>query len=75
MAGALRGYSFADKKKVAITHAIKSRKYSLPNGQTVTIICGKSKKENIVCTIVSNEKLKACKSGNPRTKKGARCAK
>jgi hypothetical protein len=75
MAGGLRGYSFADKKKVGITHAIKSRKYQLPNGQTVTIICGKSKKESVVCTIVSNEKLKPCKSGKPRTKRGARCAK
>lgn len=51
-----KGYSFAEKKKVAITHDIVTKEYILPMGNTVTIICGKSKKQNIVCTIISNKK-------------------
>lgn len=68
-------YSFKDKKKVAIKGALKMTKYQLPNGNTVTIVCGKSKKMHVVCTIVSNEKKKPCKDGRPRTKVGARCAR
>lgn len=71
----IRGYSLKDKRNTAIKTNLKMSKYQLPNGNTVSIICGKNKKMNIVCTIVSNEKLKPCKNGKPRTKKGARCTR
>lgn len=69
---AIRGYSFADRKKKNIVSGLKLTKYALPNGNVVSIICGKTKKLDVVCTIVSNEKPKPCKTGK-RTPKGARC--
>lgn len=68
----VKAYSLADKQKKTIKSGIKLTKYALPNGNVVSIICGKTKKLDIVCTIVTNEKPKPCKSGK-RTVKGARC--
>jgi hypothetical protein len=70
----IKVYSVGDKKKVAIVTGIKIKKYSLPNGNVVSILCGKSKDKRVACTIITNEKPKPCKSG-PRTKKGAVCRK
>jgi hypothetical protein len=48
-------YSFAEKKKVEIMKPI-TKKYALPNGNTVTITTGKSANGDKVSTIISNEK-------------------
>lgn len=71
----LKAYSFAEKKKVAIVGSTVMKQFALPNGRTVTMISGKSKKGNKVSVIVSNVQEKPCKSGKPRTPKGARCAR
>jgi hypothetical protein len=62
----IKGYSFADKKKTTIKSKLSLRKYKLPNGNTVSIICGKDKKLHVICTIAANEKIKARK---PASKK------
>lgn len=69
----IKVYSVGDKKKVAINTGIKIKKYSLPNGNIVSILCGKSKNKRVACTIITNEKpKKPCATGS-RTKKGAIC--
>lgn len=68
-------YSLKGKEQVKIVGDLKLKKYQLPNGNIVSIICGKDKKTNIVCTIVTNEKLKQCKNNKSRTKNGAKCKK
>lgn len=68
----LKAYSVGCKRKVGLATNIKVLRRLLPNGQVVTIICGKSKKCGVVCSIVSNEKAKPCKNGKTRGKNG-RC--
>jgi hypothetical protein len=71
----VKAYSFTQRKKVPIVGTTKIKKFFLPNGQTVTMIMGKTKKGDKVSVIISNEKQKPCKDGRPRTKVGARCAR
>jgi hypothetical protein len=71
----ITGYSFAQKKKVAIVSNLVMKKFQLKNGRTTVIATGKSKKGDKVSTIVSNEKLKECKDKRARTPKGAHCSR
>lgn len=70
----IKGYSFADKKKTSITSKLSLRKYKLPNGNTVSIICGKDKKLHVICTIAANEKVKSRKSAAKKASKGKKPA-
>lgn len=72
-AKAVRGYAVGCKKVVPIIKDISIKKRLLPNGNIVTIICGKSKNCGVVCTIVENKKPKPCKSGLKRTSKSGAC--
>ena len=67
----IQAYSFHDKKKSTMTSKLRLRKYKLPNGNTVSIICGKDKKLHVICTIAANEKVKARKpvDSKPKTRK------
>lgn len=72
---AFKAYSVGCKKNnVPVVSDIKVVRRLLPNGNIVTIICGKTKKCGVVCTIVSNQKpKKECKTGLKRGKTG-RCS-
>ncbi len=71
----LKIYSLADKKKVVIKGPMRITKYSLPNGNSVQQICGKSPTMRLACTIISNFKTgsrlpkKKTKSTKKSTKK------
>ena len=71
----IKAYSLAERKKVAIVTKPVFKQYALRNGNTVTMIQGKSSKGYKVSVIILNEKEKPCKSGKPRTKIGAKCPK
>jgi hypothetical protein len=71
----IKAYSLAQRKKVAIVTKPVFKQYALKNGNTVTMIQGKSAKGDKVSVIIMNEKEKPCKSGKPRTKIGAKCQK
>jgi hypothetical protein len=72
---AVKAYSLVQRKKVAIVKSPVFKQYSLPNGNTVTMLTGKSSKGDKVSVIISNEKEKPCKNGKPRTKVGAKCTR
>jgi hypothetical protein len=72
---AVKAYSLADHKKVKIVGHPVIKQYLLPNGNTVTMLTGKSAKGTKVVTIISNEREKACKNRKPRTKVGAKCSR
>lgn len=71
----IKAYSLVQRKKVAIVTKPVFKQYALPNGNTVTMLTGRSAKGDKVSVIILNEKEKPCKSGKPRTKVGARCIK
>lgn len=71
----IKAYSLAQRKKVAIVTKPVFKQYGLPNGNTVTMIQGKSAKGDKISVIIMNEKEKPCKNGKPRSKIGARCPK
>lgn len=70
---AVKAYSLVEHKKVKIVGHPILKQYLLPNGNTVTMLIGKSQKGDRVITIISNQKEKPCKNGKPRTKVGAKC--
>lgn len=71
----IKAYSVAERKKVEIVTKPVFKRHALPNGNTVTMIQGFSKKGYKVSVIILNEKEKPCKNGKPRTKVGANCPK
>jgi hypothetical protein len=64
-----KAYAVGCKKRTTVT-GLSIKKRALPNGNVVTIICGKSAKCNMVCTIVENTKPKPCKKPLVRGRKG-----
>ena len=56
MATTIKGYSFAEKKMVPIVGKPTMKKYSTKTGRVITMACGKSKKGDKVCAILSNVK-------------------
>jgi hypothetical protein len=71
----IKAYSLAEHKKVKIVGHPVIKQYLLPNGNTVTMLSGKSAKGIKVVTIISNEKEKPCKNKKPRSKVGAKCSR
>ena len=71
---AIKGYAVGCKRNTAMIKNIKIKKRLLPNGNVVTIICGKSKNCGVVCTIVENKKPSKCANGKSRTPSG-KCRK
>jgi hypothetical protein len=55
-----QAYSFPEKKKVNIVSHLKLKDYLLPNGNTVVIASGKSKKGHFIASIVLNSKATTC---------------
>lgn len=67
---AIKGYAVGCKKNASIVKDIVVKRRMLPNGNKVTIICGKSKNCGVVCTIVENKKAVA--AAKPKSKPKAK---
>ena len=65
----MKAYAVGCKKKTKISN-ITIKKRALPNGNVVTIICGKSEKCGVVCTIIEQQRPKPCKKPLVRGRKG-----
>ena len=70
MTAAIRGYCFAEKKKVAIVSHIQIKKRAVKNGRVVTIAVGLTRRGNRVASILENLKAKPCPPKKTRGKKG-----